>query len=473
MWYVIEKGQQLKPAKSIANQGVSLNNKYIDKSVPFKINSNESVADQFLHNIKNPLSLLLLQVIMILLVSRLFGVMFTRIGQPMVIGEIVAGILLGPSILGLVSPTFFEFLFPKDSLRSLQYLSQIGLTFFMFSIGMELDISKIKKKTREAVIISHVSILFPYFLGVLLAYYLYSTFAPENVNFLSFALFIGISMSITAFPVLARIIQEKGLTRTTLGTLAITCAAADDITAWCILAAVIAIVKAGNITSALFTIGLAIVFVVFMFYVIRPWMYKISSKHVNGSVLKKSIVAISFIVLLLSAYIAELIGIHALFGAFIAGVIMPQNVNFKKNLSVKIEDLSVMILLPIFFAFTGLRTQIGLLNERHLWITCGIVFLVAVSGKLIGSSLSARFVGQSWRDALSLGVLMNTRGLMELVVLNIGYDLGILSPEIFAIMILMALATTFMTGPLLNLINHISPRITIDDEDLADESHSR
>lgn len=449
MWYIIEQGQQLKPTQNI-NISQASNNKFIDKSIPFRINSQESVAEQFMHNIKNPLSLLLLQVITILLVARFFGIMFTKIGQPMVIGEIVAGIILGPSILGMLSPALSNLLFPIDSLRSLQYLSQIGLTFFMFIVGMELDISKIKAKTKDAIIISHVSIIFPYFLGVLLAYYIYPSFAPPNVSFLSFALFIGISMSITAFPVLARIIQEKGLTKTTLGSLAITCAAIDDITAWCILAAVIAIVKAGNINSALFTIGLAAIFVFCMFRFVKPMINKIMLKHENETLLKKSVVATSFLILLLAAYVAELIGIHALFGAFIAGVIMPANINFKRNLSVKIEDISVMILLPIFFAFTGLRTQIGLLKEGYLWFVCGIVFLIAVIGKLGGSTISAKFVGQSWKDSFSLGVLMNTRGLMELVVLNIGYDLGILSPQIFTIMIIMALATTFMTGPLLN-----------------------
>ena len=465
MWFVIEKGKTLKPHDNIFSTQIAIN-KYLDKSVPFKINSNVSVTDQFIHNMKNPLSMLLIQVVLILLISRMFGVLFSKFGQPIVIGEIVSGIILGPSILGFISPNIFNFIFPKESLMSLQYLSQIGLTFFMFSIGMDLDLSKIKRKAKVALVVSHSSIIFPYFLGVCLAYFIYPVFAIGNVNFLSFALFIGIAMSITAFPVLARIIQERGLTRTTLGSLAITCAATDDISAWFILAAVIAIVKAGNITSALFTIGLTIVYVFFMFKVIKPWISKRSQKHLNENILSKSVVAKSFIILLLSACIAELIGIHALFGAFISGVIMPQNINFKNNLLVKIEDISVLILLPIFFAFTGLRTQIGLLNTSNAWLICGCVFLIAVIGKIAGSTLSARFVGLSWKNSLSLGALMNTRGLMELVVLNIGYDLGILSPEIFAIMILMALGTTFMTGPLLNLINWAFPKIEVDEDEI-------
>lgn len=429
-----------------------------EKSRPVIINSNQTVSEQFFHNIKSPLSLFLLQIIIILLVSKLFGVIVSKIGQPSVVGEIIAGIFLGPSIVGAVFPEFSTFLFPADSLKNLQLLSQIGLALFMFIVGMELDIEKLKNKAHNAVVISHASIILPFFLGVSVAYLIYGQFAPANVSFLSFALFMGIAMSITAFPVLARIVQERGLTKTALGAMVITCAAADDITAWCILAFVIAVVKAGGITSALFTIALAIVFVVVMLYVVRPWVRNISSKVVDNSDISKTLTALIFFVMMLSAYLAEIIGIHALFGAFLAGSIMPQNLKFKSLLAGKIEDISVLLLLPIFFAFTGLRTQIGLLNEGHLWGTCGLIILVAVIGKFGGSSLAAKAVGHSWKDSFSIGALMNTRGLMELIVLNIGFDLGILSPEIFAIMVLMALSTTFMTGPLLDLIEFVSNR---------------
>jgi Kef-type K+ transport system membrane component KefB len=271
---------------------------------------------------------------------------------------------------------------------------------------------------------------------------------------------MGIAMSITAFPVLARIIKERGLTKTPLGVLAITCAAADDVTAWCMLAAVIAIVKAGSITSSLFTIGLAIVYILFMLYIIKPWLQKISEKRVKEGMIDKTIIGISFFLLLLSAYFTEIIGIHALFGSFIAGVVMPNNIRFKEILTDKIEDVSTILLLPIFFAFTGLRTQIGLLNEGHLWVFCVLIISVAIIGKLVGSALTARIIGRSWKDSLSIGALMNTRGLMELIVLNIGYDLGVLGPEIFSILVLMALFTTFMTGPLLNFINFSFKRFT-------------
>jgi Kef-type K+ transport system membrane component KefB len=375
------------------------------------------------------------------------------LGQQTVIGEIIAGVFLGPSIFGWLFPELFAAIFPHSSFISLQFLSQIGLAFFMFVIGMELDLSKLKSKTHDAFIISQVSIVFPFFLGSCVSYYIFEELAPKNVNFLSFALFMGIAMSITAFPVLARIIKERGLTKTPLGVLAITCAAADDVTAWCLLAAAIAIVKAGSITSSLFTIGLAVTYIVFMFYVIRPWLQRMSEKRIKPEKIDKTVIGISFFLLLLSAYFTEIIGIHALFGSFVAGVVMPNNLRFKEIIADKIEDVSTILLLPIFFAFTGLRTQIGLLNEGHLWIFCAIIIGVAVIGKFAGSAFAAKIIGRSWKDSLAIGALMNTRGLMELIVLNIGYDLGVLGPELFSIMVLMALFTTFMTGPLLDIID--------------------
>lgn len=423
------------------------------------ITSNKSVWSQFKQNMQDPLSLLLIQIIIILAISRIFGVMAKKIGQPSVVGEMIAGIFLGPSIIGYFFPEFSLLVFPKTSMSTLKFLSQIGLAFFMFIVGMELDIEKLRNKAHNAIVISHASIIVPFFLGVLLAGSIYVEFAPANVSFLAFALFMGIAMSITAFPVLARIIQERGLTKTPLGAMAITCAAADDVTAWCILAAVIAIAKAGSIVSALFTIALAVLFVLFMLKVIGPWIKRMSASIVEKDKISKSVVAAAFFTLLLSAYIAELIGIHALFGAFIAGVVMPHNLKFKELLSSKVEDVSLLLLLPIFFAFTGLRTHIEMLNQGHLWGTCLLVIAVAVGGKFGGSALSAKLVGQSWKDSLSIGALMNTRGLMELIVLNIGLDLKILSPEIFSIMVLMALATTFMTGPSLSFINFVSKKL--------------
>jgi len=413
----------------------------------------ESVKDVFMHNIKHPLSTLILQIVIIILIARIVGFLFTRFGQPSVIGEICAGIILGPTVLGHFWPEYSMLLFPAHSLGSLQVLSQIGLVLFMFVVGMELDLKVLKNKMHEAVVISHASIVIPYTLGMTLAYFLYSEFAPADIHFLSFGLFMGIAMSITAFPVLARIVQERGLSQTKLGAIAITSAAADDITAWCLLAAVIAIVKAGTLLSAALTIGFSVVYVVIMIFVIGPFFKRLGSIYSNKETISKGIVALIFILLLLSSYITEIIGIHALFGAFLAGVIMPPNINFRKIFIDKIEDIALVLLMPLFFVFTGLRTQIGLLNDLYLWKICGIVVAVAIAGKFFGSAISAKIIGQSWKESLSIGALMNTRGLMELIVLNIGFDLGILSPTVFAMMVIMALVTTFMTGPALSLIN--------------------
>ncbi|MCE1197527.1 MAG: cation:proton antiporter [Marinilabiliales bacterium] len=449
--YVIERGEQL--ATESRQQKSELGVHPEVNAKPVVIDSNINLAHQFLTNIQYPLSILLLQVIIILLASSLFGLLFKVLGQQTVIGEIIAGVFLGPSIFGWLFPDQFAFIFPHNSFLSLQFLSQIGLAFFMFVIGMELDLSKIRSKTHDAIIISQVSIVLPFFLGACVSYYIFLDLAPQGVHFLSFALFMGIAMSITAFPVLARIIKERGLTKTPLGVLAITCAAADDVTAWCLLAAAIAIVKAGSIVSSLFTIGLAALYLLVMLYLVKPWLDRLSAKRMQQETINKTVIGISFFVLLLSAYFTEIIGIHALFGAFIAGVIMPNNVRFREILADKVEDVSTILLLPIFFAFTGLRTQIGLLNEGHLWLYCLLIITVAITGKLLGSALTARLIGRSWQESLSLGALMNTRGLMELIVLNIGYDLGVFGPELFSIMVIMALFTTFMTGPLLDLVN--------------------
>jgi Kef-type K+ transport system membrane component KefB len=416
-------------------------------------NSWQEFINSLVHNLEHPLGVLLAQMITIILVARLFGWICKKIGQPSVVGEMIAGIALGPSLLGLYFPEFSLTLFPVQSMGNLQVLSQVGLVLFMFMVGMELDLKILKNKAHDAVVISHASIIIPFALGMVLAYFIYEDLAPEGINFSSFGLFVGISMSITAFPVLARIVQERGIHKTRLGTIVITCAAADDITAWCMLAAVIAIVKAGSFVSSLYVILLAIGYVVVMIKVVRPFLSRIGDLYTSRGSLSKPIVAIFFVTLLLSSFATEVIGIHALFGAFMAGAIMPENVKFRNLFIEKVEDVALVILLPLFFVFTGLRTEIGLLNDPDLWKITGLIILVAVAGKFLGSALAAKFVGQNWKDSLSIGALMNTRGLMELVVLNIGYDLGVLTPEIFAMMVIMALATTFMTGPALNVIN--------------------
>lgn len=413
--------------------------------------------DALRQNLSNALPLLLLQIITIIGCARLFGFLCKKIGQPAVIGEIIAGIFLGPSILGAIAPAVSGFIFPAGSLTILQFFSQIGLILFMFIIGMDIDLKLLGNKAPEAFVVSHASIIIPFTLGMGLAYFIFSTLAPAGVPFLSFSLFIGISMSITAFPVLARILQERNLMKTRVGVLAITCAAIDDLSAWCLLAALIAIVKAGSFVSSLYTILISIIYVIIMLKVVRPFLQRLGDIFTRKDGISRPVVAIFLITLLTSSYITEIIGIHAVFGAFVAGIIMPPNVSFRKILIEKIEDLALILLLPIFFVMSGLRTEIGLINSSYLWEITGLVILIAVAGKFAGSSLSLRFVGQSWRNSLIIGALMNTRGLMQLVVLSIGYDLGVLSPAIYTIMIIMALVTTIMTGPALDLIDRFNP----------------
>jgi Kef-type K+ transport system membrane component KefB len=410
-------------------------------------------------HLQDPLALLLLQLVVIVLATRSLGALFTNFRQPAVIGEMAAGILLGPSLLGWVWPAAHQFVFPTGSLATLKLLSQIGVCLYLFVVGMELDIDRMRHRAYTAVVVSHASIMLPYFLGVVASLALYSAYAGPRVSFTSFALFMGIAMSITAFPVLARIIEERGLAKTELGSMAITCAAVDDATAWSILAAIVAVVHAGGLVAALLSLGLAVVFVALMFGLVRrqlPHLLQIDQLH--GGVPTKTTAAIVLLLILASALTTEAIGIHALFGAFLAGVIMPERRDLRHAISIRIEQFSSVFLLPLFFAFTGLRTQIGLLADPMAWLVCLALIFIATVGKLGGSMVTAKLTGMTWRDSFALGALMNTRGLMELIALNLGYDFGILSPRIFAMMVLMALATTVMTGPLLGLVEHSGRR---------------
>jgi Kef-type K+ transport system membrane component KefB len=404
--------------------------------------------DALLENFKDPLAKLLLQFIVIILATRAAGSLFKRFGQPSVIGEIAAGIVLGPSLFGWLWPEASCFIFQKESLGNLQLFSQIGVCVFMFVVGLELDLTHVREKARTALIVSNVGIVVPFALGVGSAFLLYPTFAAPGSSFTAFALFMGIAMSITAFPVLVRILKDRGIAKTPLGVIAITCAAVGDATAWAILAFVVAIAHATGLTSTFFHLGLIALFVAVMLFVVRPQLSRWLG--VNGS-LTNGMMAAALIFMTASALATQVIGIHALFGAFLAGVVMPQKKEFRDFLTVRLENFSSDFLLPLFFAFSGLRTQVGLLNDPTSWLVCAGIIAVAVAGKLGGTTLAARFTGMSWNDSFSLGALMNTRGLVELIALNIGYDLGILPPRIFTMMVLMALGTTFMTGPLLNL----------------------
>ncbi len=419
---------------------------------------NDRLGD-FISHIKahfhSPLSILLFQIVVIIFAARIISWLFRKIGQPVVIGEIIAGIILGPSLLGFYFPEISNLIFPVKSLNNLHFVSQIGLVLFMFTVGLELDLRVLKSKAKQAIVIGQASAIFPFIAGLLLAYSLYPLFVLENVSFVSFALFFGIAMSVSAFPVLARIAQERAIHKTKTGTIVMACAASNDLLVWSILAVVISIVRSGSFLSATYTIMFGLIYIFLMVKLVRPFLQRIGELHPSKANLSKPIVAIFFTVLILSAFISEVIGIHALFGAFLAGAIMPDNLKFRSLFIEKVEDVSIVLLLPLFFVFTGLRTQIGLIDDPLLWKTTGLIILVAISGKLIGTTLTAKVFGQNWKDSLVLGTLLNTRGLMVLIILNIGYDLGVFSSEIFTMLVLMALATTLMTAPALTLINKI------------------
>ncbi|MEH2322664.1 MAG: cation:proton antiporter [Nostoc sp.] len=393
--------------------------------------------------------LVLVEVLIIIGLSRLVGLGFRSIKQPLVIGEIVAGIMLGPSLFGLVAPDLAVSLFPPETIPFLNVLSQVGLIFFMFLIGLELNPKYLSGQLEVAVLTSHVSILVPFSLGTLLAVLLYPLVSDASVSFTAFALFLGAAMSITAFPVLARIITENNLQGTRLGTLALTCAAVDDVTAWCLLAVAIAVARTGDFAGAIPTIIASIVYIGLMLTAGRWFLQRLAKHYLRAGRLSQVLLAGIYMAVVASALITELIGIHLIFGAFLLGAAMPKNEDLVRELAVKTEDFVLIFLLPIFFAYSGLKTQIGLLNRPELWLLCALVLGVAIAGKYIGTYVAARVSGISKREASALGWLMNTRGLTELIVLNIGLELKVISPLIFTMLVIMALVTTFMTSPLL------------------------
>lgn len=392
----------------------------------------------------------------IIVIGRLLGAVFRWLGQPRVIGEVVAGILLGPSFLGRISPDAMSWLLPDAILPLLGVISQLGVILFMFLVGLELNAELLRDRVHMTVVISHAGIVTPFLMGSGLALWLFPQLAPEGVPFTSFALFMGVSLSITAFPVLARILTERRMDRSELGALALSCAAAGDVTAWCLLAFVVGVTQSA-VAGAISTALLAVLFIGIMFGVVRPlarrWLGDPDPSQINGQLVTWVLVA-----LLLSSLAAEAIGIHALFGAFLLGAVIPHNSAVARAFHDKLHDMVVILLLPAFFAHTGMRTQIGLVNGLSEWLTCGAIIVVATLGKLGGTMIAARLTGIDWRMSASLGVLMNTRGLMELIVLNIGLDLGVISPTLFAMMVLMALATTIATTPVLGWLRGASPR---------------
>jgi Kef-type K+ transport system membrane component KefB len=380
------------------------------------------------------LVLLLLQIAVILAICRLLHEVVERIGQPPVIGEIIAGLLLGPSFFGWLAPNLFARLFPPASLPALNALSQIGLVLFMFLVGLHLDVAEVWALRGVAGLAGLLSIAVPFAAGFALARPLH-VLAPDS-PMLAFSLFIAVAMSITAFPVLARILADQKLTATRLGHVAVACAAFNDVIAWSLLAWIVAASRSAE-SSLVEPIAIVLIYSAVMWLIVRPLLRWVPNE-----------LATMLIFVFLSSWATELAGLHALFGAFFAGVIWPRgNVNFEE-VSAKIEPIAMAVLIPLFFSYTGLRTNIGAVN----WACTSTIIAVAVFGKIGGAFAGARMMGFDSRNALSLGVLLNTRGLVELVVLNVGLDLGILTPALFSMMVVMALVTTLMTTPALNVL---------------------
>ena len=392
---------------------------------------------------------LLLQITVICAAARGLGWCFEKLRQPRVVGEIVAGILLGPSLLGWLVPDVSSSLFPPASLGLLNALSQIGLILFMFQVGLTLDTSRLRQAGRAVLFTSQVSIVVPLLSGGALALYLHDRLSSDAVSPFTFALFMGTAMSVTAFPVLARLLAERNLLNTSIGVIAISAAAVDDVTAWCLLAFLIATVRATGGPFWLPVAGLAAYLLVGVF-VIRPLLLR--TRLAVSSSIGRDGLAFLLLFMILSSWTTERIGIHALFGAFVAGVILPKNEPLVRYVSERLDPLTSALLLPLFFASTGLRTSVGVLNGAAAWLDCILIVAVAVAGKLAGCAVTLRLTGTSWRDAMAVGVLMNTRGLIELVILNVGLDLGVISPSLFSMLVIMAVLTTFMASPLLDLV---------------------
>jgi Kef-type K+ transport system membrane component KefB len=395
---------------------------------------------------------LLLEMAVVIFVTLTCGWLARKAGQSRVIGEIIGGILLGPSLFGRVAPHAADFLFPKSSLAALEILSTVGLILFMFLIGMELDYAQLNRQRSTAILASAMSIVLPFAMGALLAHSLRLRFASQGIGSIPFVLFLGIAMSITAFPVLARILEERGMQSSMLGTTAILCAAVDDVVAWLLLALALALIGAGGGPSSLLLrlLGLA-AYLIVMLGVIRPVAARLARRR-QGSELSFELLSVVIALVLTSAAATEAIGVHPLFGAFLAGFCFPRVEKWQIAIRARLDMAVSVLLLPLFFALTGMRTRLDLLNGKSVWLWAGIVLLAAVFGKMGGAALAARWTGESWRNAIALGALLNTRGLVELIVLNIAYNVGAFSPTLFTMMVVMALLTTMSTTPILNLL---------------------
>lgn len=411
---------------------------------------------------KDILVFVFIDVAVVVAAARIFGRLFRRIGQPAVVGEIVAGIALGPTLLGLLPGDLPLVLFPMEVRPYLNVIAQIGLILFMFIVGLEVDLTTIRERRTTAFTVSLTSVVLPFSLGILLAAYLHTHHAvftePDGttvpIAFLPFALFLGAAMSITAFPVLARILTERRMHRTSTGVLALACAAIDDVLAWSLLAVVVAVGAAdGNFLSVAKILGLTAAFALFMFLVVRPLLARMVPWYEREGRLTSDMLAIVLVLLLVSAFVTEKIEVHAIFGAFILGTAMPRRgaAGLTREILERVEQISLLLLLPVFFVVTGLRVDIGAVGLTGMFELV-LILAVAIGGKFVGAYVAARSRRVPKRQAGALGLLMNTRGLTELVILTVGVQLGVLDQNLFTLMVLMALVTTAMAAPLLNLV---------------------
>ncbi len=396
-----------------------------------------------------------LQLAVILLFCRLVGVVARRFGQPQVVAEMIAGVLLGPSLFGLLVPEAQAWLFPWDLTQTTRdtqsYLfpaSQLGLALYMFVVGMEFRMDIVAKRLKSSIAVSLAGMIAPFVLGAGLAWVLFhhTELFPERTSLMEAMLFVGASMCITAFPMLARIIHFKGLSGTTMGTVALGAGAIDDAMAWCLLAVVLASFD-NNWTHALWNIGGGAAYVTVVLFGVRPLLGRIKGMLVKEDSLTEAGLVIGLALMALGAWFTDLIGLHAVFGAFVMGAAMPREV-VSRDLIARIQPLTVALLLPLFFTYSGLNTKIGLLNTGFLWLMCGAVLLAAVVGKGVACYLAARATGLPNREALGIGTLMNARGLMELIIINIGLQRGIITEGLFATLVIMAVVTTLMASPI-------------------------
>ena len=399
----------------------------------------------------NQLILVLLEICLVLGLARCMGALFKRLGQPPVVGEIMAGIILGPSLFGLVAPAAFHTLFPSDLQPFLYLLAQVGLIFFMFLVGLGVDPEHLRSRLKLSFTISGISILLPMLLGAVLALkVLYELNGLPDIARGSFAVFIGAALSITAFPVLARILTDLQLDKTPLGTLALACASIDDLVAWCLLAIAIAMAKTQGIAAAVPTIVGISLYVAVMATAGRAVLRFVLERYTGRPENNKTLFTLLYVVVTLSALFTEWIGIDVIFGGFIVGAVIPKGSKAIATLKAETENFVSTFLLPIFFAYSGLNTRLGLLDSRELWLVCLLVIATAIAGKFLGVYGAARLGGLPHQEAQAMGWLMNTRGLTELIILNVALQLGVISPTIFTIFVIMALATTMMASPLVN-----------------------